>query len=70
MSYQAVANCMDVPVCPPQAGGWTCVVFHDQNISWKIIARRGSRAERNLVSRQFTRLSQDEVTKFDIARYK
>lgn len=70
MAYQAVANCMDKPECPPQAGGWTCVVFHDQNLQWKVHAMRGSRAERNLEVRHITRLSQDDVRNFNIGRYR
>lgn len=58
------ANCMDVPVCPDQPGGWTCMVFHDQNISWKVIAKRGKFAAIHV-----NRLSQEEVRNFNIAKY-
>lgn len=59
---------MDVPVCPEQPGGWTCVVFHDQNLSWKILAKRGSRQAHNLEARHFGRLTQENVRNFDITR--
>lgn len=68
MSLQATVSCMDVPVCPPQAGGWECLVYKGVNLSWKICARRGSRAEHNLQIAIFERLSQDDVRNFDITK--
>lgn len=58
-----------IPICPEQPGGWTCLVFRDQNISWKVIAKRGSRQDHTLQSIHVGRLTPEEIGKFNIERY-
>lgn len=51
---------MDVPVAPPQEGGWSQpIVYHNVNLLWSVVTKRGSQILR------VDRLSQEEVAKFD-----
>lgn len=61
---QSATGVMDKPVAPDQVGGWKVLgVFHCQNLSWTVTARRGGQVLRA------ERLSQEQVRNFDAVKH-